>query len=288
MGTIGRIRATITAGVLPFAVAGCVTMAPPDPTPTPAPTPVVTPTPVPEPTDRSYVVQSGDTLSTIAQRFGITLGQLMTANPSITDPNRIRVGQVLVIPPPGAPDTGPRTATFADGSDDALDDAGESVATPGYADITRARAELVDDRRIQVELTLVNAPPDRMDPSVEAVRYVVVIDIDEDGQPDFRLIYANDVDGEPGFGRALLDRRSGKVRSGDSFPGTVEVQGRRVVFTVRRQALGSPRRFAVATSVERDYRPGGRGDPEGEASVDLAPDQQWPRPNPRWLEVGGF
>lgn len=274
-------------GMLAFTVAGCLTVAPPEPTPTPVPTPVVTPTPAPEPTNRTYVVQSGDTLSTIAQRFGLTLGQIMTANPSITDPNRIRVGQVLVIPPPGAPDTGPRTSSFGDGADDALDGEGESISTPGYADITRATAELVDDRRIRIELVLVNAPPARMDPTIEAVRYIVVVDVDDDGQPDYRLLYANDVDGESGFTHVLLDRRTGKVRSGDSFPGQVDVQGRRVIFTVRRQALGSPRSIGLATSVEREYHPGGRGDPEGEESVDLAPDQQWPRPNPRWLKVGG-
>lgn len=275
-------------GMLAVMVSGCLTMAPSDPTPTPAPTPVITPGPTPEPTSRSYVVQSGDTLSTIAQRFGLTLGQLMAANPSITDPNRIRVGQTLVIPPPGAPDTGPRSASFTDGSDDALDGAGESISTPGYADITRAGAELLDDRRVRIELTMVNAPPARMDPAVEAMRYVVVVDVDDDGQPDYRLLYANDVEGEAGFARALFDRRSGKVRSGDAFPGQVDIQGRRVIFTVRRQALGSPRLFKIAASVEREYHPGGRGDPEGEESVDLAPDQQWPRPNPRWLQVGGF
>jgi hypothetical protein len=127
-----------------------------------------------------------------------------------------------------------------------------------------------------------------MDPSVEVVRYIAVVDVDADGQPDFRLLYANDLEGQAGFGRAMLDRRTGKVRSGDDFPGQVSVQGRRVSFTVRRQALGSPRSFAVAVSVEREYHPDGTGDPDREASSDLAPDQQWPRPNPRWLEVGGF
>jgi hypothetical protein len=61
-----------------------------------------------------------------------------------------------------------------------------------------------------------------------------------------------------------------------------------VTLTVRRQALGSPRSFALAVSVEREYRPGGSDDPDLEYSMDQAPDQQWPRPNARWLEVGGF
>jgi hypothetical protein len=127
-----------------------------------------------------------------------------------------------------------------------------------------------------------------MDPAVEVVRYVVVVDVDGDGQPDYRLLYANDVEGESGFAGALLDRRTGKIRAGDDLPGQITVQGRRVMLTIRRQALGSPRSFAVAVAVEREYRPDGRGDPEVEVSSDQAPDQQWPRPNPRWLEVGGF
>ncbi len=269
-------------------VSGCLTVAPPTPTPTPRPTPAVAPTPTPEPTSRTYRVRSGDTLVSIAQRFGLTVGQLLAANPGISDPDRIRVGQVLVIPPPGAPDTGPRSATFTDGADDAADRDGRSVATPGYADITRASAELVDDRRLRIELTLVNGPPERMDPSVERVRYVAVVDVDGDGQPDYRLLYANDVEGERGFAPVLLDRTTGKVRAGEDFPGQVSVQGRRVTFTVRRQALDSPRTFAVAVAVEREYHPGGRDDPDLEEGTDLAPDQQWPRPNPRWLQVGGF
>ena len=45
----------------------------------------------------TYVVQSGDTLFSIAQRFGLTLTQLQAGN-CITDANRITVGQVLRVP----------------------------------------------------------------------------------------------------------------------------------------------------------------------------------------------
>lgn len=46
---------------------------------------------------RIYVVQSGDTLSEIAQRFGTTLQQLRNLNPGITDPNRIFPGQQIIV-----------------------------------------------------------------------------------------------------------------------------------------------------------------------------------------------
>ena len=48
--------------------------------------------------NNSYSVQGGDTLSSIASLCGITLSELVAANPSITNPNLIRPGQELNIP----------------------------------------------------------------------------------------------------------------------------------------------------------------------------------------------
>jgi len=44
-----------------------------------------------------YIVQSGDTLSSIAARFGVSIDDLMSAN-GIADPNLLSAGQQLVIP----------------------------------------------------------------------------------------------------------------------------------------------------------------------------------------------
>ncbi len=44
-----------------------------------------------------YIVQPGDTLSSIASRFGVSVDDLMAAN-GITDPNLLSAGQQLVIP----------------------------------------------------------------------------------------------------------------------------------------------------------------------------------------------
>ena len=46
----------------------------------------------------TYTVKAGDTLSKIAVRNGLTLAELLQANPQITDPNRINVGDVLNLP----------------------------------------------------------------------------------------------------------------------------------------------------------------------------------------------
>lgn len=45
-----------------------------------------------------YVIQPGDTLSDIAQRFGVDLTALIHANPQIADPDVIFPGQVIFVP----------------------------------------------------------------------------------------------------------------------------------------------------------------------------------------------
>lgn len=66
--------------------------------PVTAPSPAApVPGPTPAPTPQAYVVQPGDTLSEIAERFGTTVRALVRAN-DIDDPDRIHPGQELVIP----------------------------------------------------------------------------------------------------------------------------------------------------------------------------------------------
>ena len=54
-------------------------------------------TPLPTPTPFTYTVQSGDTISSIALKFGVSIDDLLTANPEIS-PNAMSVGQVINIP----------------------------------------------------------------------------------------------------------------------------------------------------------------------------------------------
>lgn len=53
----------------------------------------------------TYTVKAGDTLSKIASRNGLTLPQLLHANPQISDPNKIKVGDPLNLPNSNANDS---------------------------------------------------------------------------------------------------------------------------------------------------------------------------------------
>lgn len=46
----------------------------------------------------TYTIKPGDTFSKIAKLNGCTMEQLLAANPQISDPNRIKVGDVLTLP----------------------------------------------------------------------------------------------------------------------------------------------------------------------------------------------
>jgi LysM repeat protein len=65
---------------------------------TPPPAAAITPQPVSEPT--AYTVQRGDTLFSLARRYGLTVVELQRANGLADD--EIRAGQVLTIPPPSS------------------------------------------------------------------------------------------------------------------------------------------------------------------------------------------
>jgi LysM repeat protein len=74
----------------------------PSPSVSPSESPSASPSPSPSPSGspevpKTYVVQSGDTLSGIALSLDISMADLIALN-GITDPNKIRPGQVLKLP----------------------------------------------------------------------------------------------------------------------------------------------------------------------------------------------
>jgi hypothetical protein len=101
---VAVIALALAAAVL-FALPGLLGFGNPSaqatPTPTPRPTALASlpPTPVPAPTQQVYIVQQGDTMSRIATRFGIPLGDLIAANAeTIPDPDKLQIGDQVIIP----------------------------------------------------------------------------------------------------------------------------------------------------------------------------------------------
>lgn len=77
------------------AVAPPVATVPDQTAPAPAAQPVVAP--APSGTDRTHVVQAGEHLASIAKRYGLSWPSIAAAN-NMTDPNKVFVGQTLIIP----------------------------------------------------------------------------------------------------------------------------------------------------------------------------------------------
>ena len=77
----------------------------PTPSASVEPTDSPEPTPPPAPTPQVHVVARGDTMSKIARKYGVTVEEIMAANPKIKNPDRIDIGDEITIPVP-EPETG--------------------------------------------------------------------------------------------------------------------------------------------------------------------------------------
>jgi lipoprotein NlpD len=114
-----RIRALLAAVAAALVLVGCMTRAP-APVEERAPPPLASPPPLPAPAAREpevrppqlYTVKRGETLAQIALDHGVDYRELAVWN-NIENPNVIRVGQVLVLSPPGQAGAGPGSVVTA-------------------------------------------------------------------------------------------------------------------------------------------------------------------------------
>lgn len=103
------------------------------------------PQPAPQPTTQNtYTVQSGDTLSGIAKKYGTTVNALASIN-GIIDPNRIVVGQVLKL-------TGNTEQTYTVKSGDTLSAIARKFNTS--VSVLQSKNNIADPNRIYVGQTL--------------------------------------------------------------------------------------------------------------------------------------
>jgi len=92
-------------------VSQTILIPPPTPTPTPSPTPPES-TPVLSPTPKGviHIVESGETLITIAEIYGVQVSAILSAN-NIENADQIRAGDQLVIPQGDTPSSEPAQST---------------------------------------------------------------------------------------------------------------------------------------------------------------------------------
>jgi len=83
--------------------------------------------PAPATSNTTIVVRSGDTLNSIAARYGVSPSTLARAN-GITNPNRIYIGQRLVIPGTAGTTTQPRTIAPASSGGIYIVQSGDTLA----------------------------------------------------------------------------------------------------------------------------------------------------------------
>jgi len=152
------VAETLPTATETFTVAAPDTATPlPGATATPALTVTATPTtisPTPVPTgDLSYTVREGDTLMSLAEAHHTTVQAIMNRN-GLTDPNRILVGDTLIIPV-GSGTEAPQTGTVQH-----VVKAGETLSQLArtyrttVADIAAANPGLTDLQRLTVGSTL--------------------------------------------------------------------------------------------------------------------------------------
>jgi murein DD-endopeptidase MepM/ murein hydrolase activator NlpD len=202
------LRNLMFAGVMILAAAACLSCsspAPPTPTstlppslPTPAPTLTPTPADTPTPEPLVYVVESGDTLSDIASRFGTTVEAIMDLN-GLTD-TTIYSGTELRIPAGEQPAPAPTEAAAPTPAEQAPPTPTVVATTAPVADTqnwqTFCQASPQEEGKTVANLPLGGSV------QIEAHLYVKSFSMMHDGMMPFTLREKPYQSGDPGWADA--------------------------------------------------------------------------------------
>lgn len=130
-----------------------------------------------------YTVQAGDTLLDIAGRFGVTVEEIVALN-NLTDPSRLDIGQVLLIPPQAPPEEEPSGGG---------DDSGE-VPVPSRPDAFDAfvgEAQAYINERGSVDDCLVPLYEQWEMPAVARGDRCNLFDPDQDGVDSLAIVFTD-------------------------------------------------------------------------------------------------
>lgn len=134
-------------------------------TATPVDAPTATPQPTLTPTPRTYISKDSDTLWTIAAKAGLTLTELVAANPDI-DPYNLRGGTTIILPAPrGASGTQTVPTPTAIGVNLGSPDCTPSLTGGLYCFVTAENSQTFDIQNLVVQFILTD--PDSSDKFIQ-------------------------------------------------------------------------------------------------------------------------
>lgn len=182
--------------------------------------------------------------------------------------------------PAGTP--APTTVAVKDPRGDMLDENNEPVDGVAYQDIIAVSAEWTRDFTLRLT-TEVAARPPKVDPVVEAITFAWMIDTNVDGSPEWLLVVENldepDEENAPGWGAGLTRMSDGQTLAGPEFPGTLLVDGTRIVVTTDLYARGD--RAQITATAEHTVWTGAL---EATTHHDDVPQDSWPEGDD-WLVI---
>lgn len=92
-----------------------------------------------------YIVKAGDSLSAIAMQHGITVAELLAANPQIKNANNIRAGQAINVPGELQPNTpAPENANWEAVADQIIETGKKYLGAPYVLGASTARTDIFD------------------------------------------------------------------------------------------------------------------------------------------------